>query len=611
MKCKGTVRKVLALVRMLQPGYLTLLIITKIIAAAYPFVYILFSSMILDLLVERASYGQIMEVVLWLSGISGALVLSRWGLEMAVDVKKRVLEHRVNLMMCEKSFSIDYEILDSNETMDIRQKAYDGVRSSGSIVSFCETLAGALEQLCGIVYSLVLLVPLFLPGGAPARGWLAGLLDRWYGAVFLLVAMALSMWANTSVNRQVGRLQQEGFEANVQNNRRINYFQYLTMEYSQGKYIRLYRMQNMILKEIRKNIDAMEKVGKNIAARSRRLKWLTAASALGLQLASYLYVGLKAIYGLISLGSVLRYVSAYQNLCQGVGSIFDLFVKMEVRSRYLAYFYDYLSIPNRRYEGTLPIEKRDDNEYEIEFKDVSFHYPNSQQMVLSHVNEKIRLGSRMAVVGRNGAGKSTFIKLLCRLYEPTEGEILLNGVNIQYYDYNEYSKLFAVVFQDFRLFSFSIAENVAASRQYNEERVLECIEKAGFADRLRKLPEGIHTNIYQLEENGAEISGGEAQKLAIARALYKDAPWVILDEPTSALDPVAEFEIYRHFDELVRDRTAIYISHRMSSCRFCDMIYVFDGGRIVQKGSHEALLLEEGSLYSRLWNAQARYYQRD
>lgn len=611
MKCKGTVRKVLALVRMLQPGYLTLLVITKIIAAAYPFVYILFSSMILDLLVERASYGQIMEVVLWLSGISGALVLSRWGLEMAVDVKKRVLEHRVNLMMCEKSFSIDYEILDSNETMDIRQKAYDGVRSSGSIVSFCETLAGALEQLCGIVYSLVLLVPLFLPGGAPARGWLAGLLDRWYGAVFLLMAMALSMWANTSVNRQVGRLQQEGFEANVQNNRRINYFQYLTMEYSQGKYIRLYRMQNMILKEIRKNIDAMEKVSKNIAARSRRLKWLTAASALGLQLASYLYVGLKAIYGLISLGSVLRYVSAYQNLCQGVGSIFDLFVKMEVRSRYLAYFYDYLSIPNRRYEGTLPIEKRDDNEYEIEFKDVSFHYPNSQQMVLSHVNEKIRLGSRMAVVGRNGAGKSTFIKLLCRLYEPTEGEILLNGVNIQYYDYNEYSKLFAVVFQDFRLFSFSIAENVAASRQYNEERVLECIEKAGFADRLRKLPEGIHTNIYQLEENGAEISGGEAQKLAIARALYKDAPWVILDEPTSALDPVAEFEIYRHFDELVRDRTAIYISHRMSSCRFCDMIYVFDGGRIVQKGSHEALLLEEGSLYSRLWNAQARYYQRD
>lgn len=611
MKSKGTVRKVLAMVRMLQPGFLALLTVTKMIAAAQPFVSIVFGSIILDLLVERAPYGQIMEAVLWMAGISGVLVLSRWGLEMVVDVKKRVLEHRVVLMMCEKSFVIDYEILDCKDTMNIRQKAFDGVNSSGSIVSFCETLAGALEQLCGIVYSLVLLVPLFIPGGAPGQGGLAGFLDRWYSPLFLFAAMALSMWANTGVNRHMARLQQEGFEANVQNNRRIGYFRRLTMEYPQGKYIRLYRMQNMILGEIRKNINAMEKVGKGIAARSRKLKWLTAASAFGLQLASYLYVGLKAIYGFISLGSVLRYVSAYQNLCQGVGSIFDLFVQIDVRSRYLAYFYDYLSIPNQRYEGTIPVEKREDNEYEIEFKDVSFHYPNSQQMVLSHVNEKIRLGSRMAVVGRNGAGKSTFIKLLCRLYEPTEGEILLNGVNIQYYDYNEYVRLFSVVFQDFKLFSFSIAENVAASRQYDEGRVLECVEKAGFAGRLQEMPEGIRTNIYQLEENGTEISGGEAQKLAIARALYKDAPWVILDEPTSALDPVAEFEVYRHFDELVRDKTAIYISHRMSSCRFCNMIYVFDEGRIVQKGSHEDLLLEEDGLYNRLWNAQAQYYQTD
>ncbi len=611
MKSKGTVRKVLAMVRMLQPGFLALLIVTKMIAAAQPFVNIVFGSVILDLLVERAPYRQIMEAVLWMAGISAVLVLARWGLEMFVDVKKRVLEHRVNLMMCEKSFEIDYEILDSKDTMDIRQKAYEGVNSSGSIVSFCETLAGALEQLCGIVYSLILLVPLFLPGGAPARGGLTGLLDRWYGAFFLLAAMALSMWANTRVNRRMARLQQEGFEVNVQNNRRVNYFRHLTTEYSQGKYIRLYRMQNMILGEIRKNINAMEKVSQNIAARSRRLRWLTAASALGLQFASYLYVGLKAIYGFISLGSVLRYVSAYQNLSQNVGSIFDMFVQMDVRSRYLAYFYDYLSIPNQRYDGTIPIEKRDDNEYEIEFKDVSFHYPNCSHMVLSHVNEKIRLGSRMAVVGKNGAGKSTFIKLLCRLYEPTEGEILLNGVNIQYYDYHEYARLFSVVFQDFKLFSFSIAENVAASRQYDKGRVLECIEKAGFMNRLQEMPEGIYTNIYQLEENGAEISGGEAQKLAIARALYKDAPWVILDEPTSALDPVAEFEVYSHFDELVRDKTAIYISHRMSSCRFCDMIYVFDEGRIVQKGNHETLLLEEGGLYNRLWNAQAQYYQTD
>ena len=215
----------------------------------------------------------------------------------------------------------------------------------------------------------------------------------------------------------------------------------------------------------------------------------------------------------------------------------------------------------------------------------------------------------MAVVGPNGAGKTTFIKLLCRLYDPTEGQIFLNGIDIKLYDYHEYMQLFSVVFQDFKLFSFSLAENVATSLDYNEERIRACLELAGFGERLKEMPEGIDTNIYQMQENGVEISGGEAQKIAIARALYKDSPLVILDEPTSALDPISEYDIYRRFDELVEDKTAIYISHRMSSCRFCDNIVVFNKGEIVQHGSHQELLEDEGSIYHEMWNAQAQYYQ--
>ncbi len=161
------------------------------------------------------------------------------------------------------------------------------------------------------------------------------------------------------------------------------------------------------------------------------------------------------------------------------------------------------------------------------------------------------------------------------------------------------------------MFSFSVAENVAASSEYDEARVLACLEKVGMKARIEELPQGIHTNLYQLEEEGVEISGGEAQKIAIARALYKDAPFVILDEPTSALDPVSEFEIYQHFTELVEDKTSLYISHRMSSCRFCEQIYVFDEGRIVQKGSHEELMEEKEGIYSKLWEAQAQYYQKE
>jgi ABC-type multidrug transport system, ATPase and permease components len=214
----------------------------------------------------------------------------------------------------------------------------------------------------------------------------------------------------------------------------------------------------------------------------------------------------------------------------------------------------------------------------------------------------------MAIVGKNGAGKTTFIKLLCRLYDPTEGEILLNGINIKKYDYEEYLRVFSVVFQDFKLFSFSVAENVATSCEYDEDKLWKCLEQAGIKDRIEKLPEGINTNIYNNQEEGIEISGGEAQKLAIARALYKDAPVVILDEPTSALDPVSELEIYERFNKLVEEKTSIFISHRMSSCRFCNNILVFDDGQIVQIGNHDELVSDKEGIYHSLWEAQAKYY---
>ena len=260
---------------------------------------------------------------------------------------------------------------------------------------------------------------------------------------------------------------------------------------------------------------------------------------------------------------------------------------------------------------SLTTEKRSDRNYEVEFRDVSFRYPGSEEYAIRHLSVKFKIGSRLAVVGRNGSGKTTFIKLLCRLYDPTEGEILLNGVDIRKYDYGDYLALFSVVFQDFRLFSFPLAQNVAVAEQYDADRVVACLREAGFGSRLDGLPDGILTPLYKdFDEKGVEISGGEAQKIALARALYKDAPFVILDEPTAALDPVAEAEIYAKFNDIVGDRTAIYISHRLSSCRFCDTIAVFDGGRIVQQGRHDQLVADPSGLYYCLWNAQAQYYTK-
>ncbi len=223
---------------------------------------------------------------------------------------------------------------------------------------------------------------------------------------------------------------------------------------------------------------------------------------------------------------------------------------------------------------------------------------------------KLKIGEKLAVVGMNGSGKTTMIKLLCRLYDPDNGEILLNGVDIRKFKADEYRQLFSIVFQDYKLFPFQLAQNVAASIKYDEGRVKKCLENAGFWERLDGPGTGLETYLYKdFDDNGVEISGGEAQKIAIARAVYKDAPFVLLDEPTAALDPLAEYEIYTNFDKIIDTKTAIYISHRLSSCQFCEKIAVFHEGRLVQYGSHGKLLEDQDGKYYEMWNAQAQYYQ--
>lgn len=324
----------------------------------------------------------------------------------------------------------------------------------------------------------------------------------------------------------------------------------------------------------------------------------------------YLYVCLKAWYGAFGVGSVTQYVGALSSLAGGFSELMSISAEIRGNTAFLKQVLDYLDIPNEMYQGSLTVEKRSDRQYEVEFRNVSFRYPGSQEYALRHVNMKFKVGEKLAVVGQNGSGKTTFIKLLCRLYDPTEGEILLNGIDIKKYDYQEYMSVFSVVFQDFQLLDASLGENIAASLRYDKARALECLEKAGLKEWYRtKAVKGLETRLYQHEDadEGIQVSGGEEQKLAIARSLYRDAPFLVLDEPTAALDPMSEYEVYTRLNDIVEDKTAIYISHRLSSCRFCDEIAVFHQGQVIEKGSHEGLLAQGGK-YSELWNAQAQYY---
>ena len=323
----------------------------------------------------------------------------------------------------------------------------------------------------------------------------------------------------------------------------------------------------------------------------------------------YLFVCLKAWGGAFGVGLVTQYVSSVTALSVGLSALIENMGEMRINATFLQIVFAFLDIPNEMYQGSLTVEKRSDRKYEVEFRNVSFRYPAANDYALKNISLKFNIGERLAIVGQNGSGKTTLIKLLCRLYDPTEGEIRLNGIDIRKYSYPEYLSIFSVVFQDFQLLAFPLSQNVAARAEPDAERVARCLDEAGFGQRLSTLPKGLDTPLFRdFDERGVEVSGGEAQKIAIARALYKDAPFIVLDEPTAALDPVSEAEIYARFNTLIQDKTAIYISHRLSSCRFCDRIAVFDKGHIVQFGSHDELVADASGKYYDLWNAQAQYY---
>ena len=272
-------------------------------------------------------------------------------------------------------------------------------------------------------------------------------------------------------------------------------------------------------------------------------------------------------------------------------------------------YYEFIDLPDEEMIGSLRVEKRLDNEYQLSMKNLPSAYPDLNEFVLKNISESFDVGKKYAIVGENGSGKTTFIKLLTRLYEPTEGSIEMNRIDSRKYDLREYFDLFGVVFQDYHLLGFSIGQNVSVEPSYDANGVMQNLADVDLGNFVKSLPNQLETYLgTEFDENGVNVSGGQEQKIALARALYKDAPVMILDEPTAVLDPLTEFEIYQKFDQIVEDKTAFYISHRLSSSKLCDEVLVFDEGEIVQRGSHKELVKEEGK-YQELWDAQAQYYQ--
>lgn len=592
------------------------MILSRLISVVWnsltPYVSIYLSALVIDELAGSRNVERLQFLVLITLASAAVIALGTALLKKWTEAQSAGMWFKVENILSEKMLDMDYVSLDETHTAELLSTIRQNMNGGGwglyrVVVAYEELCSSILTILGGISLTVSLFVSR-VPDGA---GALSALNNPLVVLAVITVMLAVTFIAPV-LNNKSGSYYAKHADSHNLGNRLFSFFGWLGYYSELAPDVRIYRQDRICGRHNHNKDDTFCSNGL-----FARLAWgpmglfAAAGSAVSVIFTGvvYAFVCLKALAGAFGLGSVTQYVASITKVSGGMSSFVSTLGDMRNNAPFLELTFEFLDIPNNMYQGSLTVEKRNDRKYEVEFRNVSFKYPGSENYALRNVNMKFEIGKRLAVVGMNGSGKTTFIKLLCRLYDPTEGEILLNGIDIRKYNYAEYMNIFSVVFQDFKLFSLTLGENVASGSNIDREKVIDCLNKAGFGGRLAEMPNGIDTYLYtDYEKDGVNVSGGEAQKIAIARALYKDSPFIILDEPTAALDPIAEAEIYGKFDEIAGDKTAIYISHRLSSCKFCDEIAVFHEGAVIQQGTHASLVADESGKYYELWHAQAQYY---
>lgn len=580
-------------------------IVVAIVTAVMPFINIWFTSKIIDLLDVGTSMSDLAVYIGLAVGINAVLFFINYFLGDIYFMFRSLMYNKELQNISAKLFKAEYQKLESSDFKELIHKhseAQDRVFSS--FVQFSWMMRDFISGAVTLIISVIIIIPL-LKIGFTKTG------DTYFESpVFLLTifgAIAIMAVIILIVATQMNKAWFKAGDEYSRLDRIFYYFLNIFSDYNTGKEIRLYKEQNLIEhtatdKLLTDGEKLLKKASLHTAKSSSFVAILGALVGFGI----YLFIGVKGLYGLFGIGSLVLYCGSFMQIINGIMKMAVTFGKTAEMVPLVNYYFDIVNTKDNMTYGAKELDLSD--KFEIEFKNVSFKYPNMESYALKNINIKINNGEHLAVVGRNGSGKTTFIKLLCRLYDVTNGEILINGINIKEYTKESIMCLYSVVFQDFKIFSTTLAQNISTNEEYDKERLYDALDKANIKDRVLKMENKECTYLYKdLDKAGVEISGGEAQKLALARALYKDAPIVILDEPTAALDPIAEHEIYNRFNSFVENKTAIYISHRLSSCVFCDKIAVFDKSRLVESGTHQELLTA-GEKYFELWNAQAKYY---
>lgn len=562
-----------------------------IVSSVAPFPNIVFSKYIIDALVSGDDFRR----VLLFAGLMFAVnylvtnairLLNEYKLVMSTNMSN-ALAYNVR----KKCLEMDYEMF-NNAAMQERATLALALSANNNFVSLLDGISKLVSN-CIVLTTVILIVIQF---------------DMLLIFIaFIVVAIQCVLYfRNTKVNMEIDQ------DSSIAN-RCIRFLEPLFTKPKIKKDIDIYQISDFLLEKHKFFINSWM----NIFIRRTKVNSihgvLNTTASFAYQLFAYILLGLKVFTREISVGSFTMGINSLNSFMSATNGIVQSIIDVRLKISFINKYDTFLKIPNQ-YDKHVKcnLEGIDLKNISIEFENVSFKYPGSTSYVLKNVDLKISGQERIAIVGGNGAGKTTFIMLLTRMYAPTEGRILINGVDIKEIDRDSYMSLFSVVHQDFLMLPFSIFENIIFKQELDcdtQTKIMDLLKQCGLQERIEAMYQGLNTPITkEIDARGVDMSGGEVQKIAIVRALYKDAPIVILDEPTSALDPIAEYDIYQQFAQMTHHKTAIYISHRIASTRFCDRIIVFDKGSVVEEGTFDELILKQG-LYYDFYQKQAQYFE--
>lgn len=568
-----------------SPVYVVTSCIQSVLETAIPFVFILLPKFIIDELMGRRRIPELAFLVLTAAIITLLLSVISNALKRYMKAEVRNIMLKFEAQIGSHNMKVAYENLEDSDYIELNNTAITTIRDRATLLFMVRYIPDMMRYIVTAISAICIIIKF-----------------DWISLFVILVPTLVITLLNQSYQKKDLEIQREY----VRVQRPYSYYFNLMSDFSSGKDIRLFSIKDLLMK---RNNECDEMIY-GFKQRSTRLRYKFEGLSKvleGLRSAFvYGYIGVKALLKNIGIGNFTMYIGAANTFSISVAKLFENILTLRQDLRYLDDYVKLQEIPIEEEKGG--ITEIDTDHIFIEFKHVTFRYPGSSQDVLKDLSFCLRPKESISIVGRNGAGKTTIIKLLARLFKPTEGKILMNGVDIQTIDSITYQKIISVVFQDFKIFEFSIAENITAGQEVDEERLKYSLATAGIMEKIKTLQNGMETFIgKQFDKNGTEFSGGELQKLAIARSLYKDSPVIVLDEPTAALDPYAEEEIYERFNKLTSGRSTVYISHRLSSCKFCDRILFLDHGKIVEDGNHNELMTANGN-YAKMFKLQASQY---